>query len=186
MSQGIVGPYVGSMPRRSHTLTGARVRRVLITTDSIAPAVNGVVTSVLTLRAELEALGCEVRILTLSEGLSSYRDGNVYRLGSVPTPGLYDQARVGTLRSAGVYRDIVAWSPDVSHYQKEPPTYGWARRLAERLDVPLVHTHHAIYDDYAHSFAPSKPMGRKPAAAFSRRMLAPADADIAPTAKVRT
>src|SRR5699024_8062265 len=153
---------------------------------SFAPAVNGVVTSVLTLRAELEALGCEVRILTLSEGLSSYRDGNVYRLGSVPTPGLYDQARVGTLRSAGVYRDIVAWSPDVIHSQQEFTTYVWARRLAERLDVPLVHTYHTIYEDYTHYFSPSKPRGRKLAAALSRRMLAPADAVIAPTAKVRT
>src|SRR5699024_6272166 len=112
--------------------------------------------------------------------------GNVYRLGSVPTPGLYDQARVGTLRSAGVYRDIVAWSPDVIHSQQEFTTYVWARRLAERLDVPLVHTYHTIDEDSTHYLSPSKPMGRTLAAAFSRRMLAPADAVIAPTAKVRT
>src|SRR5699024_8613806 len=186
MSQGVFGQYVGSMPAQPHALPSARVRRVLITTDSFAPAVNGVVASVLTLRAELEALGCEVRILTLSEGLSSYRDGNVYRLGSVPAPGLYDQARVGTLRSAEVYRDIVAWSPDVIHSQQEFTTYVWARRLAERLNIPLVHTYHTIYEDYTHYFSPSRSMGRKLAATFSRRILAPTDAVIAPTAKVRT
>src|SRR5699024_9285789 len=108
------------------------------------------------------------------------------RLGSVPAPGLYDQARVGTLRSAEVYRDIVAWSPDVIHSQQEFTTYVWARRLAERLNIPLVHTYHTIYEDYTHYFSPSRSMGRKLAATFSRRILAPTDAVIAPTAKVRT
>ena len=40
--------------------------KILITTDWYSPAVNGVVTSVLNLRRELELRGHEVRVLTLS------------------------------------------------------------------------------------------------------------------------
>lgn len=43
--------------------------KILITTDWYTPAVNGVVTSVNNLRRELEALGHEVRVLTLSPDL---------------------------------------------------------------------------------------------------------------------
>lgn len=178
--------YLGGMPRQPTPDLGNQIRRVLITTDWFTPTVNGVVASVQTLRTELERLGIEVRILTLSEGLTSYRDGAVYRLGSVPASAFYRQARLGTLRSADVHRDIVQWSPDIIHSQAEFSTYIWARRLAEQLAVPLVHTYHTIYEDYTHYFSPSRPMGRKLAAGFSRRALAPVDAVIAPTGKVRT
>ena len=49
--------------------------KVLITTDWYAPVINGVVTSVLMLRRELEARGHEVRIVTLSNSMHSYKDG---------------------------------------------------------------------------------------------------------------
>lgn len=50
--------------------------KILITTDWYSPAVNGVVTSVLNLRRELELRGHEVRVLTLSQDLhSSVQDG---------------------------------------------------------------------------------------------------------------
>lgn len=41
--------------------------KILITTDWYEPIVNGVVTSVLNLKRELEARGHEVKVLTLSE-----------------------------------------------------------------------------------------------------------------------
>lgn len=57
--------------------------KVLITTDWYAPIINGVVTSVLLLQRELEKLGHEVRVVTLSNNLHTYKDGNVYYMGSV-------------------------------------------------------------------------------------------------------
>ena len=52
--------------------------KVLITTDWYEPVINGVVTSVLMLRRELEARGHEVRVVTLSNSIHSYKDGNIY------------------------------------------------------------------------------------------------------------
>ena len=51
--------------------------KILITTDWYDPVVNGVVTSVHTLMAELEKRGREVRELTLSRNRYSYIEGNV-------------------------------------------------------------------------------------------------------------
>ena len=57
--------------------------KILITTDWYVPVINGVVTSVLLLKRELEALGHEVRVVTLSNDLHSHREGDVYYIGSV-------------------------------------------------------------------------------------------------------
>ncbi|WP_259559153.1 glycosyltransferase [Brachybacterium sillae] len=165
-------------------MTEDRPLRVLLTTDWWEPVVNGVVASVTTLRRELEAAGCEVRVLTLAEGRHSSRDGDVYRLGSLSASMVYDRARIGALRSDPIRREILQWRPDVIHSHCEFSTYVWARRLSGLLGVPLVHTYHTIYEDYTHYYSPSRVMGRKMCAAFSRRVLDRTDAVIVPTQKV--
>ena len=121
--------------------------KILITTDWYTPAVNGVVTSVLNLRRELEARGHEVRVLTLSQSpLSSRRDG-VVRLGSISAGLIYPGARLRTALGSRYVRDILRWKPDIVHSQCEFSTFFLARKIAEHLDVPLVHTYHTIYED---------------------------------------
>ncbi|MDO5662917.1 MAG: glycosyltransferase, partial [Brachybacterium sp.] len=161
-----------------------RALKVLLTTDWWLPAVNGVVASVTTLKSALERLGCEVRVLTLAEGLRSRHEDGVYHLGSVSASMIYDRARVGALRNDPIRREILDWGPDVIHSHCEFSTYVWARRLARELDVPILHTYHTIYEDYTHYYSPSRTVGRKVVAAFSRRVLAGTDAVIVPTAKV--
>ncbi|WP_114855076.1 glycosyltransferase family 4 protein [Brachybacterium sp. YJGR34] len=161
-----------------------RPLRVLITTDWWEPVVNGVVASVQTLRRELLALGCDVRVLTLSQGIRARNEPGVYRIGSVSAAVVYDRARIGMPASRHVLRDILRWRPDVIHSQAEFSTYVWARRIAKTLSVPLVHTYHTIYEDYTHYYSPSRTVGRKVVGSFSRRVLAGTDAVIVPTAKV--
>ena len=57
--------------------------KVLLTTDWYTPAVNGVVTSVLALRRQLQRQGHEVRVLTLAAGLPSHQGDGVWALGAV-------------------------------------------------------------------------------------------------------
>ena len=161
-----------------------RPLRVLITTDWWEPVVNGVVASVQTLRRELIALGCDVRVLTLSQGIRPHHEPGVYRIGSVSASLVYERARIGMPSSRRVLKDILGWRPDVVHSQAEFSTYVWARRIARTLSVPLVHTYHTIYEDYTHYYSPSRTMGRKVVESFSRRALSAADAVIVPTAKV--
>jgi len=53
--------------------------KILITTDWYKPVINGVVTSVINLKSELEKAGHEVRVLTLSpDGKQRYEDDTYY------------------------------------------------------------------------------------------------------------
>ena len=159
--------------------------KILITTDWYSPAVNGVVTSVKNLRRGLEARGHEVRILTLSQTTHSWTEDGVTYLGSVPAGLVYPGARLRTPMVRRWTQELVAWGPDVVHSQCEFSTFFLARRIAEYLDVPLVHTYHTVYEDYTHYFSPSVRFGKKAVAMFSRWVAAQTDCLIAPTVKVR-
>ena len=159
--------------------------KILITSDWYIPAVNGVVTSVKNLRRELEARGHEVRVLTLSQNHRSYKREGVTYLGSVAAGLIYPGARLRTALAGKWVREIVEWEPDVVHSQCEFSTFFLARRIAEELDIPLVHTYHTVYEDYTHYFSPSVHFGKKAAAVFTRWAASHTDCLIAPTAKVR-
>lgn len=160
--------------------------RVLITTDWYKPVVNGVVTSVVNLAAGLEAAGHEVRILTLSGSLRSYRSGGVTYIGSVGVGLVYPNARLKIAHSSRFVRELVEWRPDVVHSQCEFSTFFLAKRIAWECGAPLVHTYHTVYEDFTHYFSPSAAFGRLMAAAFSRKVLAPVQSVIVPTKKVKT
>ena len=159
--------------------------KILITSDWYLPAVNGVVTSVKNLRRELEARGHEVRVLTLSQNRHSCRKDGVTCLGSVAAGLIYPGARLRTALAGKWVREIVEWGPDVVHSQCEFSTFFLARRIAEELDIPLVHTYHTVYEDYTHYFSPNVRFGKKAAAVFTRWAASHTDCLIAPTAKVR-
>ena len=159
--------------------------KILITTDWYSPAVNGVVTSVLNLRRELELRGHEVRVLTLSQDLHSSVQDGVTRIGSVAAGLVYPGVRLRTALAGRWVRELVEWGPDVVHSQCEFSTFFLARRIAEELNVPLIHTYHTVYEDYTHYFSPSVRLGRRAVAALSRWVAARTDCMIAPTGKVR-
>ena len=97
--------------------------KILITSDWYSPAVNGVVTSVKNLRRELEAMGHEVRILTLSQNRHSWEKDGVVYLGSVAAGLVYPGARLRTALAGKQVRELVAWGPDVIHSQCEFSTF---------------------------------------------------------------
>ena len=159
--------------------------KVLITSDWYEPVINGVVTSVLTLKEELEKRGHEVRIVTLSEQGWAYRQEEVYYLRSVDAGRIYPGARAVCLPGCGYMKELLDWEPDVIHSQCEFSSFLIARKIAERLRIPIVHTYHTVYEDYTHYFSAGKPWGKQAAALFSRFILGKTDWVIAPTEKVR-
>lgn len=159
--------------------------KILMTSDWYSPAVNGVVTSVKNLKKELERRGHEVRVLTLSQTRRSWEQDGVTYLGSVAAGLIYPGARLRTALAGKWVRELVAWGPDVVHSQCEFSTFFLARRIAQELDIPLVHTYHTVYEDYTHYFSPSVHFGKKAAAVFTRWAASHTDCLIAPTGKVR-
>ena len=159
--------------------------KILMTSDWYSPAVNGVVTSVKNLKKELEHRGHEVRVLTLSQNRHTYeRDGVTY-LGSVAAGLIYPGARLRTALAGKWVRELVAWGPDVVHSQCEFSTFFLARRIAQELGIPLVHTYHTVYEDYTHYFSPSVHFGKKAVRLFTRWTASHTSCLIAPTGKVR-
>ncbi len=159
--------------------------KILITSDWYAPAVNGVVTSVLNLQHELEKRGHDVKVLTLSNTRETYWDENVLYLGSVDANRVYPGARLRSCLGRQAVRQLIAWKPDVVHSQCEFSTFILAHQIASAVRAPLIHTYHTVYEDYTHYFSPNRECGRWLAAAFSRVVIDHTSCVVAPTQKVR-
>jgi|GEM_PF-24874 len=157
--------------------------KVLITSDGYKPMVNGVVTSILNLKAGLENKGAEVRILTLSSNNDSYYEEGVYYLGSADLSKLYPGARLQTKSGRSEMKDILDWKPDVVHSQNEFGTHVIAKKIASKLKIPLVHTYHTVYEDYTHYFSPSKRLGKGAVSKATKMLSSKLDTIIAPTSK---
>ncbi len=158
--------------------------KILITTDTYAPVVNGVVTSLLNLKQGLEDLGHEVRVLTLSNTSKTYTEGDVTYIASISGEKIYEDVRIRGLFDKKVMKELMAWGPDVVHSQSEFSTFTPGRKLAEKLEIPFIHTYHTIYEDYTSYFSPTDKIGKSIARKITRRAANGADALVAPTAKV--
>lgn len=156
--------------------------KILITTDAYNSMINGVAISVKNLSAALQDAGHEVRILTLSQTHQSGKDNDVYYIGSVPIK-IYPDTRATFFFHHPLLKDIVSWHPDIIHSQCEFFTFIFAKKLAKRLQIPIIHTYHTLYEYYTHYFCPSKTLGRKIVAVGSRFVCNHTDIVIAPTKK---
>ncbi len=158
--------------------------KVLITTDLFVTATNGVVTSVRNLREELTKRGHEVRILTLSANLKTHKEGAVYYIKSIPLGVVYPDVRMPVSYRNPLIRELIDWKPDVIHSQCEFFSFQFARHIAKATKAPLIHTYHTLYEQYATYVIPSKRLGRRMVAIFSRQRLKHVNTVIAPTRKV--
>ncbi|MFS0674851.1 glycosyltransferase family 4 protein [Ornithinibacillus sp. 179-J 7C1 HS] len=158
--------------------------KILITSEWYAPTINGVVTSIVNLEKELNRLGHEVRILTLSNRRRSYRRDHVTYISSIGAGKIYPGVRVTFSKDNRYIEEIAEWKPDIIHSQCEFSTFRIARHIAKKCAIPIVHTYHTVYEDYTHYFSPNKKWGKAMVALFSKKILNQASCVIAPTAKV--
>lgn len=124
--------------------------RIGLFTDTYAPQINGVATSILMLEHALRKLGHEVYVVTVNNDILSYDFGeaNIIRIPGIPT-GIYDY------RLSGIYplkaiNKIKKWNLDIIHSHTEFGIGTFARIMAKQLDIPIVHTYHTMYEDYVH------------------------------------
>lgn len=158
--------------------------KILITTDLYTVTTNGVVTSVRNLCDELEKKGHDVRILTFSDGLGNYKEGNVYYIKSLPIGFIYPDVRMPISYRNSLVRELIEWKPDVIHSQCEFFSYQYAQRIAKLTGAPLIHTYHTLYEQYVTYVIPNKSFGEYAVRKMSRMRLKRANKVIAPTTKV--
>lgn len=157
--------------------------KILITTDAYKPMINGVVISVMNLREQLEKRGHEVRILALSDTRRPRKEDGVYYMRSFSVP-VYPEARATLSFRSEYVKEILRWRPDLVHSQSEFTSFHLARIIAKKLDIPMIHTYHTMYEDYTHYFLKNKWMGKKVVAKGSYLLLRKMDVIITPTKKV--
>lgn len=158
--------------------------KILITTDLYLPTINGVVTSVVNLKKELIKLGHDVRVLTLSNTNHSYKKDDTIYINSIGAGKIYPGARLSFTKDNFFIHELMNWHPDIIHTQSEFSTFFMARHIANRLNIPIIHTYHTVYENYTHYFSPVKSWGQAIAPKFTRRILIETDGVIAPSNKI--
>jgi 1,2-diacylglycerol 3-alpha-glucosyltransferase len=158
--------------------------KVLITTDTFSPTISGVVTSVTNLYTELRRMGHDVRILTLSTTNQSVKSDHVYYIKSFGID-VYPNFRATVSFHDKYLKEILEWSPDIIHSQCEFFTFVYARKISKRLNIPIVHTYHTMYEHYTNYVIKNQRVGRKLVSVFSRRVMKHVRTVIAPTEKVK-
>lgn len=165
--------------------------KILLTSDWYKPIVNGVVTSVVNLKKELEERGHEVKVLTLSPIYQSYEKEDVYYIKSLNLEMIYPNARATLPHAEGLIQELIHWKPDIVHSQCEFMTFSYAVKISKKCKCPLLHTYHTIYEDYIHylpgglsTYKFGVAFEKKLVAQFSKSILNKTDQIIVPTEKV--
>lgn len=120
-------------------------------TDSYPPYINGVSTSVYNLREALKKLGHTVYIVTVNDSIIKHEydeKEKILRIPGIPI-GIYDY-RLSEIYPVSTVRIIKKWKLDVIHSHTEFGVGIFARILAKKFKIPLVHTYHTLYEDYTH------------------------------------
>ncbi len=156
-----------------------------IFTDAYYPQVSGVVTSTIILKNELIRLGHSVTIITVAHPDVEEQEG-IIRLPSIPFFLLPSQ-RVGMIYSRKIMNKIKKLELDIIHTQTEFSIGLFGRIVARKLDIPVVHTYHTMYEDYIHYV--SRGIMLKPASQFAKKVsklyCRDCSAIIVPTIKVK-
>lgn len=172
------------------TAPGERLR-VLLVTETALPYLSGVTVATDALARGLGAAGHEVLLLAPRPAAGGPAPPAVGSGGPAPrtvwlpslqlprpAPPAY---RVPLpLAGRGALREALAFAPHVVHVASPFGAGQRGRRIARRLGVPLVFTHHTRFDDYAHYLGPLAAPGRAMLRRWLRAFWAACDAVVAP------
>ena len=124
--------------------------RIGLFADTYLPDVNGVVSSIETLRLALVKAGHEVYVVCPEAGIREpVMEDHTLRL-----PGLQLRFLYGYTLASPFHRNLLplieSWKLDVIHVHTEFGVGQFARQVAKKLDLPIVYTYHTFYEDYTH------------------------------------
>ncbi len=132
--------------------------RIGIFSDTYEPHVNGVVTSIKTLKEHLEAEGHKVFIVTSSDSFFRFELGeDILRIPGLRVKALYDH-RLTSIYSIRAMMIIKSWNLDIIHTHTEFGIGTFSRFVSAQLNIPIVYTYHTMYEEYVHYILPGKLM----------------------------
>lgn len=124
-------------------------------TDTYFPQVSGVSTSIKTLKEQLELQGHEVYIFTTTDPKAPKYERNIIRMPSVPFVS-FKERRIVVRGFWFAYLKAKEYDLDLIHTHTEFGAGLLGKWIGKRLDVPVIHTYHTMYEDYLHYIAKGK------------------------------
>ena len=125
--------------------------KIGIFTETYEPYVSGVTTSIKMLKEVLEKMGNTVYIVTVN--LKNYHFYYDKKNKIIYIPGIktkiYD-ARLTGIYSRRAFKIIKTWHLDIIHSQTEFGIGVFSRIVSKKLNIPVVHTYHTLYEDYVY------------------------------------
>ncbi len=120
-------------------------------TDTYPPYINGVSTSIETLKKALEELGHTVYVVAIGQDAITYNYDEKNKILKVPgiPIGLYDY-RITSIYPIKIINKVKSWDLDIIHSHTEFSMGIFARLFAKQCNIPLVHTYHTMYKDYTY------------------------------------
>lgn len=125
--------------------------KIGIFTDAYEPHISGVTTSIKMLKTALEKMHHEVYIVTANidkKGFFYDKKNKIIYLPGIKT-GIY-QTKLTNIYSSKAMKIIKGWNLDVIHSQTEFSIGYFSRIVSKKLNIPVVHTYHTLYEDYVH------------------------------------
>lgn len=164
--------------------------RIGIFSDAYLPVINGVVTSIETLRKGLLREGHEVFIVSNHGKIYDieYKD-NVLLLPGIKLSFLFDNKLSNPVQNRAS-EIIKQMNLDLIHVQTEFGVGIFARIIAKKENIPLIYTYHTTWEDYTHyinplHLKPVESIARKGVAILSKQLTKPAQAIITPSSKTK-
>jgi glycosyltransferase involved in cell wall biosynthesis len=117
----------------------ALAQKILLVTDAWEPQVNGVVRTLSNTMRELRAMGCEIEVISPSDG---------YKTVPLIT---YSEIRLALGAREDVEDRFLAFAPDAVHIATEG-TLGWdARAVCLKHKFPFTTSYHTQFPEYVHA-----------------------------------
>ena len=124
--------------------------RIGIFTDTYLPDINGVVTSIETLRHGLIEQGHEVFVVANHKNAFRHKyENNILLLAGLELKK-FDYKKLSSPIQSSAWDYVRQMRLDIIHVQQEFGVGLFARWVAKRLNIPLVYTYHTQYEDYTH------------------------------------
>lgn len=164
--------------------------RIGLFSDTYLPDINGVVTSIETLRKGLIEEGHEVFVVANHSSILSVKyEDNVLLLPGIELKFLFDYNLSGPMNFRG-YEIVKSMNLDIIHVHTEFGVGIFARICANQLDIPLVYTYHTTYEDYTHyvnlfNSSMIDSVAKQAVAKLSKILSSPATSIITPSKKTK-
>jgi 1,2-diacylglycerol 3-alpha-glucosyltransferase len=159
--------------------------RIMMLTNTFPPTVGGVARSVASTAAALRQAGHDVVVVCPSSGRGDRREPGVVRIPALGRLN-HGQFTVGMPPPGLLTRVADRFAPDVIHAHHPFLLGDTALRLAGRCEIPVVFTHHTMYERYTHYLPGDSATLRRMAAGLATHYANLCDRVVAPSASVAT